>query len=191
MHSLVLFFFILKEEFVKIFIISGKSGSGKGEVAKIIKEYYNSISEKSVITEFSKYLKLYATEIINWNQYKEEKPRSFLQELGSNVRKIDPYFLINRMIEDIKIYELAKIDNIIIADARMPEELEKMKNNYDNVYIINIVNKFCESKLSIEQQKHITENALENYNKYDYVFENETLEELKKEIINYLKGIEK
>ena len=41
---------------MRIFLIGGKSGSGKGEVAKIIKEYYIYKLETCAITEYSKYL---------------------------------------------------------------------------------------------------------------------------------------
>ena len=55
---------------MKIFIISGKAKSGKNEVAKIIKEYYQKYEQKTVITAYSKYLKIFAHEILNWD-YKE------------------------------------------------------------------------------------------------------------------------
>ena len=88
---------------MKIYLVAGKSGSGKGEVAKIIKEYYLSLGKKPIITEFSKYLKMYAREIIEWNG-SEPKPRKFLQDLGVTIREnMDmPLFFVNRMIEDRK-----------------------------------------------------------------------------------------
>ena len=51
---------------MKIFLISGKSQSGKGEVARIIKNYYNQKHQKSIITEYSKYIKLF-TNLKLWN----------------------------------------------------------------------------------------------------------------------------
>ena len=83
---------------MKIFLIGGKSGSGKGEVAKLIKEYYIYKLEESVITEYSKYLKLYATELTDWDGNPVTKPRKYLQSIGDVARGIDSKFLINRMI---------------------------------------------------------------------------------------------
>ena len=50
---------------MRLFVIGGKSGSGKSTLAKLIKEHYNKLGEKTIITEFSKYLKLYAYEMIS------------------------------------------------------------------------------------------------------------------------------
>ena len=60
------------------------------------------------------------------------------------------------MIEDINIYEVGDVKNVIIADARMPQEIEELKLNFDRVYSIYVVNQFAPSKLSIAQQAHIT-----------------------------------
>ena len=47
---------------MRIFLVAGSAGSGKGEVAKLIKEYYIYKLENCVITEYSKYLKLFVEE---------------------------------------------------------------------------------------------------------------------------------
>ena len=70
---------------MKIYLVAGKSGSGKGEVANIISEYYLANGKKTLITEFSKYIKMYAREVINWDGT-NPKPRKFLQNLGVTIR---------------------------------------------------------------------------------------------------------
>ena len=90
----------------------------------------------------------------------------------------------------VNIYELAGIDVLIIADARMPEEIEELKENYDEVYSIYVVNQFAQSKLTIEQQAHITENALENYNEFDWTIANDNLEQLKNKVFKILEEVE-
>ena len=45
---------------------------------------------------------------------------------------------------------------------------EIIKENFDDVYSIYVVNQFGTSKLTVEQQSHITETALESYNEFDY-----------------------
>ena len=175
---------------MKIFIVGGKSGSGKGEVAKMIEEFYIYKLKKCVVTEYSKYLKLFAKELTDWDGISQNKPRDFLQEFGSKIREYDKYFFTKRMIEDINIYEIAGVDVLIIADARMPEEFEKLKENYDEVYSLLVVNQFTQSKLTIKQQSHITETALENYNEFDYTFANDNLQVLKDKVFKYLEMIE-
>lgn len=175
---------------MKIYLIAGKSGSGKGEVAKIIKQYYILKNKKVIITEFSKYLKMYAKEIIKWNGI-DPKPRKFLQDLGVIIREDlgMPKFFINRLIEDLKIYELY-YDVVIISDTRLPEEIEELKKVYKNITSIYLINQFEPSKLSIEEQMHITEIALENYRDFDITFINDNLNNLNDLVINYIESSE-
>ena len=175
---------------MKIFLVAGRAGSGKGEVAKIIKEHYISWKKKAIITEYSKYLKLYANEVLGWNG-EEPKPRKFLQDLGVTIREnMDmPKLLINRMIEDIKIYSLYA-DVVIISDVRYPDEIEDLKNNFKNVYSIYVINQFGKSELSLEEQTHVTETALENYSNFDITITNDNLNILDNRVIEFIERVE-
>lgn len=173
---------------MKIYLVAGKSGSGKGEVAKLIKEYYLAQKQKSIITEYSKYLKLYAKEVLNWDG-DEPKPRKFLQDLGVTIREnMDmPLMLINRMLEDIKVYELY-YDVVIISDVRYPEEISEIKKKFpQNTHSIYVINQFASSKLSLEEQMHVTENALENYGDFDITITNDNIEKLDDKVYAFLR----
>lgn len=174
---------------MKIFLVAGKSGSGKGEVAKLIKTYCLEQKKKAIITEYSKYLKIYASEILGWNG-KEPKPRKFLQDIGVTIKEnMDaPLMLINRMIEDIRVYELY-FDAVIISDVRYPEEIEEMKKKYKDVYSIYVVNQFGKSRLSLEEQTHVTETALENYGNFDITITNDNIDKLDDKVFNFLKEV--
>ncbi len=175
---------------MKIFLIAGKADSGKKEVAKLIKEYYIYKLENCVITEYSKPLKSFAKELTDWDGNPNTKPRKYLQELGDKIRKINSKYFINKMLEDLKIYENF-VQNVIVDDVRFPEEIEEVKLNYDNVYAIYVENQFSSSKLSIEEQSHITETALESYNEFDYILANDTLDSLKDKVFKYLDKVGK
>ena len=92
------------------------------------------------------------------------------------------------MIDDLKVYE-ELVENVVVSDVRFPEEIEDIKLNYDNVYAIYVENQFGVSKLTLEEQTHRTETALENYNEFDYILVNDTLESLKEKVFKYLDGI--
>ena len=172
----------------KIIILTGKAQSGKNISANIIKEYYEKKNKKTVILAYAKYLKDYAKEIINWDGKEETKPRELLQQLGVELIKnqIDENMLINRIKEDIKVYQYF-FDIIIISDARFETEIEEIKKE-NKVTVIKIEGK--QNNLTLEQQNHITETALDNYNKYDYIIENtKTLEELKNHIEKIMEEI--
>ena len=174
---------------MRIFLVAGSAGSGKGEVAKLIKEYYIYKLENCVITEYSKYLKGFAKELTDWDGNPNTKPRKYLQELGDKIRKLDSKYFINNMIDDMKIYE-ELADNVVVSDVRFPDEIEDIKLNFDNVYAIYVENQFAPSKLTIEEQSHRTETALESYNEFDYILANDTMELLKDKVFKYLEGLE-
>ncbi len=173
---------------MKIFVVGGKSGSGKNEVAKMIEEFYIYKLQKCVITEFSKYIKNFARELTDWDGLSQNKPREFLQQFGSYVRSYDEKFLTRRMIEDIELYK-NYADIVIISDARMPLEFEEMKDNFDDVTSILVINQFSPSKLTLAEQSDITETALENYNDIDYVIANDELAKTKEKVFKILEGL--
>ena len=158
----------------KIFIAAGKANSGKDTTCELINNYVKLKNLKSVNLQFSSYIKMYAKEITNWNGNDDTKPRSLLQELGTDVirKNINEDFFINRIIEDIKVYSYY-FDVITISDARFPKELDSIKNNFKDVYKINIKRPNFENNLNDVQRSHVTETALDNYNDYDYVVVND------------------
>lgn len=174
---------------MKIFLVAGKASSGKGEVARMIKEFYIYRKEESVITSYSKYIKSLTMELTDWDGTDSDKPRKFLQELGDKIRAKNPDFFVENMLKDISVYE-DLVQNVIISDVRMPNEIEMIRDNYDNVYAIYVENQFAQSPLSLEEQMHITETALENYDDFDYTIANDNLTTLRDKVFKYLEGLE-
>lgn len=175
---------------LKIFLIAGKASSGKNTVAEIIKDYYKEKDKTSVITSYSKYIKLFAMELLDWDGLEENKPRTFLQDLGSIVRNNihNEYFFTNRMIDDIKIYS-NYVDNVIVSDIRLPLELSEIKNKYDFVYRIK-VNRNKENDLNDSQKNHPTETSIDKMNEFDYLIDNDSsLENLKRVVYSILDTI--
>ena len=154
----------------KIFIISGKARSGKDLVADIICNFYN--DKKCKKLSYAYYLKNYVKDITGWDGNEDSKPRDFLQTFGIDFikNKINNNLLVKRMCEDIQIYSYF-YDVIIITDARLVDEIETIKNIYNNSLSIRIINT-KDNNLTAEQRMHITETNLDNYNKFDYTIEN-------------------
>ncbi len=172
---------------MKVYVIAGKAGSGKNTTANYIKEYYENENKKVVITEISKYLKSFAYEICDWDGKRETKPRSFLQDVGSYIRH-DLYnedFLINRFLEDLKIYE-NYVDVVIVADARLPREIDLIKEKCEATSI-KIINEFNDYELSGDEKKHETETALDSYTNFNYILHNKTFDNLKKDVFNLVR----
>lgn len=158
----------------KIYIISGKAKSGKDKLADMIIDRYK--NKKCIKLSYSYYLKQYVKKITGWNGLEETKPRTLLQEFGIKFlkNKIDDKLLIKRLITDINVYSYF-YDVIVISDARLKEEIEIPKKEFNNVITIRI--KGEHNNLSIEEKKHITEINLDNYNDFDYIFDYKKIEE--------------
>ena len=173
---------------MRAFIIGGKAGAGKSTLATLIKEYYDIKGEKSIITEYSKYVKLLAGEMIGWDKSKK-KPRAFLQDLGQDMRKLlGPNVFIDRMKEDITIFQ-KYYDNVIICDARLIPELTLMKTKYPRCYTIHLLND-KENDLSESERKHVTETEFDNYEYFDFRIKNRNIKQLRQEIYSILEKIE-
>ena len=114
---------------MKVILIAGRARSGKTKAAYILKDILEKKKEKVVITEYSKYIKLFAKDLLGWDMISEPKPRTFLQEMGEYVRslKSDIYF-VERMKEDLKIYEhFVDVVKMCIRD-RKKEELKSTED---------------------------------------------------------------
>lgn len=165
----------------KIYILSGKAGNGKNKIASYVNDIYEKINKRTINLSYASYLKEYSKNILNWNGNEETKPREFLQQIGVELIKnnIDNKLLIRRMVEDIKIYSYF-YDVITISDARFKEEIETIKDIFNDVVVIHVFGLEDKNNLTAIQRKHISETALDNYNNYDYELDNTgTLNELK------------
>ncbi len=162
---------------MKIILIAGKAGSGKTTLGKEIETILQTKKAKVLRTEYSKYLKLYAKEIFNY-QENDVKPRKFLQDTGSFLRSIDEHFFTKRMLEDFLVY--AKyVDYVIISDVRLIREITDIKEKLTDVVTIKIINDLTPNNLTSDERNHITEKELDNYSDFDYIIKNKNAEEIK------------
>lgn len=171
----------------KLFILSGKARSGKNTAFNAIKNYY---SDKKVIElSFAYYIKDYAMRVSDWNGSEETKPRELLQSIGIELvkTKIDNKLFIKRVLEDIQIFSYF-YDIMVITDARLVDEVEDIKAKYPEAISIRI-NRDFDNGLRENEKKHLTEVALDNYDKFDYVVFNDTKENLENKIIEILKEV--
>lgn len=150
--------------------------------ATYLKKKLESAANKVVVTSFSKYLKMYAKEILGWNEKNKEEVRTFLQEIGDTIRKdmTYPYFLIDRIYKDIEVYSRF-CQTVIIDDARLVEELEFFKNEFEHCYLIHLYNTH-ENNLNEEQKSHNTEIELDSYQKFDYTICSDLKEYLERQL---------
>lgn len=168
----------------KIFVIAGKARQGKDTVAGYMKKYYEEKGLSVIVIAYGEYIKNYARKISNWDGSEETKPRTLLQVLGTDIirNRIDKDLFVRRMIEDIKVYRCF-FDVIVISDARLIEEIEEIKNNFNDVLSLNVIRPNYISELNSKEVKHITETHLDSYDKFDIKIINDgTLDELEEKV---------
>lgn len=173
----------------KIYLLSGKARHGKDTIAGYLKKFYENDGKKVILSRAGKYIKFYAMEMTGWDGSEDTKPRQLLQELGTEVIRKElnkAEMLIERQLDDMEIYSYF-YDAIIVPDIRLPREIESVKEKFDNVVTIKVNRINFESNLTGNEQKHLTETAMDSYDDYDYVVTNDTLDKLEKDIYNIYK----
>lgn len=161
---------------MKVILIAGNAGSGKTYLGKKIVEFAKEKGLRALQTEYSKYIKMYAKEILGFNGDSENKPRSFLQNTGSFIREElhDETFFIRRMLEDFRVYD-AYFDIVVISDVRLLSEIEEMIESQNDVTTVLVRNEHPNRVLTEEEKNHITENEFRKYLDYDYVMDNKEI----------------
>ena len=165
---------------MKIFVIGGKAKCGKNTFGEYLKEQLKDYGYKPCIMHITEPLYTYAKNYFMYDAKNDEKPREFLQKMGTEIIKEKmgkKEFLLNRLYEDIEILSNF-FDTFIITDARLIHEFESIKEKYQDVVLIKLERKNYNDKLTEEERNHITEKEIDAYNNFDYIIENKNLDDL-------------
>lgn len=179
-----------------IYLIAGRGRSGKNTFASYIKEHLEKRGKKVCQIELMRTLKGYCKDYFGWDGKEETKPRDLLQQFGTEIirEKMNrPLFHIHRLTEDIEILSHF-YDDFIVDDIRFPLEIEKIKEAFPNEKVIAISiarNSLEQNEMTEEQKQHITETALDGFDKYDQKIDNnDSLEELYKKAEQLVKEVD-
>jgi len=150
------------EKNMKILAISGKARHGKDYTAELIKKELEEHDKSVLITHYADLLKYLCTSLFNWDGKKDDNGRHLLQYVGTEVvRNKEPDFWVDFVVKILKLFE-GQWDYVIIPDCRFPNEIDKLKENF-NVKSIRINRFGFDSGLTEEAKNHISETALDNY----------------------------
>ena len=181
----------ISNENMLIFCIGGKARSGKSLVCNYLKELYLNKGIKVLVSPYTKYLKKYIEEITEIEIDDNNKPRALLQNISSDIIKGKlgyKDFFINRQLEDLSIYKYF-FDVVIIPDVRFPREIEEIKKHFSNVISIGVKRDNFDNGLTIDEKNDITEIALDNYNDFDYVIDNNSDKNLYNDVVDIFNTI--
>ena len=168
---------------MKVICISGKAQHGKDTTAGYLMEALENQGKKVLIAHYGDLVKYVCEKFFGWDGVKDENGRTILQKVGTDlIREQEPIYWVG-FIDSILYFcsDYAGWDYVLIPDCRFPNEVDFLKeNNWDVVHVRVIRNQpgFV-SPLTEEQQKHISETAMDDY-PIDIRVENSgTLEQLK------------
>lgn len=160
----------------KIILISGKAESGKDTFAGFLKDELEKLDKKVLIVHYADYIKYICKIYYGWNGKKDESGRTLLQSIGNKIRKTNPNFWVNRLIQEIASFA-AQHEYVIIPDVRFKNEIYCMSLTKYKIFTlrINRLNNIC--SLTPKQRADIGETGLDNH-KFDYIYEAKTITEL-------------
>ena len=154
----------------KVICISGKAQHGKDTTATIMKSALEERGNKVLIFHYADLLKYLCKEYFGWNGEKDDDGRTLLQHVGTDVvRNKQPNYWVDFAVNFLKLFE-TEWDYVLIPDCRFSNEVSTMKEHFDSIHL-RIVRTNFDSPLSIEQQNHPSEIALDDY-PYDHIIYN-------------------
>ena len=165
---------------MEVFLLSGKSGSGKDALANIMANKLEEHGCRTLILHFADLVKYYASQYYGWDGEKNEEGRSLLQKIGTTILRgyNQDYWtkIIGEFLAAISKYD--EFDVAFVPDARFPNEIEVVQDYNPQAITIRIerYNKYgapyINPNFTTEQLKHASEVSLDNYGYFDYIVEN-------------------
>ena len=168
---------------MKIILLSGKARNGKDTTAEYLRTRLEQDGNRVLITHYADLLKYICKTFFDWNGVKDDNGRSILQYVGTDtIRGKEPNYWVDFIISILLMFP-TDWDYVIIPDCRFPNEVSKMKTVFgnDNVILANVKRLDYTSELSLEQQQHISETAMDKY-RADYYISAKTLDGLHHEV---------
>lgn len=164
---------------MKVILISGHAQNGKDTVGFFLKEKFEKENKKVLIIHYADFLKYFCKTYLGWNGEKDQAGRTLLQQWGTNVCRANYEDIWVDMMTALMKGVNTEYDYIIIPDVRFPNELFKIKNNFDTISL-RVIRPFFDNGLTEEQKNHISETALDNFDCFDIVLYNDkNLEDLR------------
>jgi hypothetical protein len=155
---------------MKIICISAKAQHGKDTSALILRDIYESRGQKVLITHFADLLKYICKAFFNWDGNKDEKGRTLLQYIGTDVVGAkNPAYWAEFITGILKLFE-HEWDYVIIPDCRYPVELATLRDKFET-YLLRVERPDFDNGLTEAQKSHPSEVDMDNYD-FDFALLN-------------------
>ena len=176
---------------MKVICISGKARHGKDTLAGMLNEQLTAKGYRVLTTHFGDLVKYICEKFFNWDGTKDEKGRTLLQYVGTDVvRKQRPSYWTDFVVSVLELFP-NEWDYVLIPDCRFPNEVEFFIEHGMDTTLIRINRPNFVSNLTPEQLKHPSETAMDDYPPNLYVINDGTLKDLSnsiKDILAFIGG---
>lgn len=155
----------------------------------MLKHIFELKGKNVLITHFADLLKFICKNYFDWDGAKDDEGREILQYVGTDIiRSIKPDYWVDSVKKILSFFP-DEWDYVLIPDCRFPGECTRWNDDWD-ITTVRVIRKNFNSPLTIEQQNHISETALDDWN-FDYVIESESgLDNLSIEVCKFVKWME-
>jgi hypothetical protein len=145
--------------------IGGPAQNGKDTTAGILKARLEQpdMNKKVLLIHHADLLKDMAKSLFGWDGKKDEKGRTLLQYMGTDVvRKKRPDYWVEHILSLLDLFD-EEWDFVLIPDSRFPNEIDAYKDAGYNTRYVRVVRPGYDNGLTPEQLAHPSETALNNY----------------------------
>lgn len=165
---------------MRVVCIAGKARHGKDTYAGFLKEELERFGKRVLVTHYAGLVKYICHEFCGWNGEKDEKGRTLLQTVGTDVfRKKNPDYWVDFILDVLDAFP-DKWDFVLIPDVRFPNEYLKLKQDGFNTTLVRITRPNAPSTLNDVQKTHASETAMDGIPADIEVDNSEDLDHLKK-----------
>lgn len=146
---------------MRVICITGKAGHGKDTYAGFLKEELERSGKRVLVTHYADLVKYICHAFCGWNGEKDEKGRTLLQKVGTDIfRKKNPDYWVDFILDVLDAFP-DKWDFVLIPDVRFPNEyLGPMKRGF-NTMLIRVSRPNASSALNETQKNHASETAMD------------------------------
>lgn len=169
---------------IKICCISAKARHGKDTAAEMLKEYLEYQGQRVLIIHFADLLKFICRQFFGWDGTKDEKGRTLLQYIGTDVVGAKrPAYWAEFVVSFLKLFE-TEWDYILIPDCRYPVEIDTVRKEFETV-ILRVERPDFDNGLTETQKQHPSEVAMDNFNFDAVLFNNGSLESFQDKVCKF------
>lgn len=174
-------------EKTKVIAISGHAQHGKDAFGRLLYRQLWRDGFSGLVVHYADYLKFICRTFLGWDGKKTEKGRTLLQHVGTDIiRKRNPDYWVDFIADNIEFFH-DNWDYLIIPDTRFPNEITRLRERGIEVIHVRVVRPNYRSRLTEEQQKHPSETSLDNVKPDYYIYNDGSLDDLKKKIAKWAK----